>query len=354
MCSAFHTDFTPWASGKEGAGGAGGVARACRLPYVVDENRPLHVALFRYAGLLGRRGVHRTAVEVCRLLISLEPHGDPMGTLLCFDYYCLRSGGSETQPVELLLPFIARFEFRDTLQLPNFSYSTALARRMADGDSGAGSSESLSVAELQRLVSLTDPTALAAEQLAVRALALFPSMLPPLLAKIGAASEPAAISALGHSFFSDSASGAAESSSAPYASLLARLVEVYVERSAALHKQQAGWLAVQAQRVVGALDAASRADRTAFDDAAHAVRVRALVGEHVPESWSSVLLADFSDDVMALPADEMIGGNGQGGGAEGGDGAQDTPFHVDRGMHPLIAFFATMLPSAGAPPIHAE
>ena len=335
--SAFHPDFTPWASGKAGA-----AARACRLPYEVEENRPLHVALFRYAGLLGRRGVHRTAAEVCRLLISLEPRGDPMGTLLCFDYYCLRSGGCE--PVDLLLPFVARFSFRQTLMLPNFSYSTALARRLADGDSGAGSVEPLRLPELQRLVSLTDPTALAAEQLAARALALYPGMLSPLLQKVGAASDPVAVSALAHPFFSDSAE------SAPYSRLLTRLVEIYVERSAALHKPQVVWLVAQAQRVTEAMDAGGRSERSLFDDTAHAVRLQALTG--APDSWSSVLLADFSDDVQALPADEMIGGNPHAG--ERGGAQNDTPFHVDRGMHPLLAFFATMLPSSGAPPIHAD
>lgn len=338
MLTAFHPDFTPWASGKAGA-----AARACRLPYEMEENRPLHVALFRYAGLLGRRGVHRTAAEVCRLLISLEPRGDPMGTLLCFDYYCLRSSGC--QPVDLLLPFVARFTFRQTLLLPNFSYSTALARRLADGDSGAGSSEPLRLTELQRLVSLTDPTALAAEQLAARALALYPTLLSPLLQKVGASSDAAA-TVLAHPFFTDSAEVA------PYSSLLARLVEVYVERSAALHKPQVVWLVAQAQRVTEAMDAASQAERTLFDDAADRIRLRALTGGHVPDSWSSVLLADFSDDVQALPADEMIGANAHAG--ENGAGQGDTPFHVDRGMHPLLAFFATMLPSSGAPPLHAD
>eukprot|EP01043_Picozoa_sp_COSAG02_P029090 COSAG02_NODE_1795_length_10906_cov_5.562084_9_plen_350_part_00 len=336
---AFHSDFTPWASGKAGA-----AARASRLPYEMEENRPLHVALFRYAGLLGRRGVHRTAAEVCRLLISLEPRGDPMGTLLCFDYYCLRSSGC--QPVDLLLPFVARFSFRHTLLLPNFSYSTALARRLADGDSGAGSAEPLRLPELQRLVSLTDPTALAAEQLAARALVLYPTMLSPLLQKVGAASEVAAVAVLAHPFFSDSVG------TAPYSSLLTRLVEVYVERSAALHKPQVVWLVAQAQRVTEAMDAASQAERNLFNDAAHGSRLRALTGGHVPNSWSSVLLADFSDDVQALPADEMIGANAHAG--ENGAAQGDTPFHVDRGMHPVLAFFATMLPSAGAPPLHAD
>ena len=35
----------------------------CRLPYEAPSNRPMFQALFRYASQLGRRGVHRTAVE---------------------------------------------------------------------------------------------------------------------------------------------------------------------------------------------------------------------------------------------------------------------------------------------------
>jgi hypothetical protein len=203
---------------------------------------------------------------------------------------------------------------------------------------------------MQRLVALTDPTSLSPEELAVRALALYPSILPPVLDKAGAASDPAAIGALTHAFFDGAAA-----TSTPYSSLLARLVEIYVERSSALHKQQesAVWLATQAMRVTAAIDAASRSERAAFDDAVHAVRLLALTGEDVPDAWSSVLLADYSDDVTALPADEMIGGQG-GGGGEGREEGDDAPFHVDRGMHPLLAFFATMLPSAGRAPIHAE
>ena len=352
MERSFNADFTPWASGKQGLA----AGRACRLPYSVVENRPLYVALFRYAGLLGRRGVHRTAVEVCRLLLSLEPRSDPMGTLLCFDYFCLRSGGGVAASA-LLLPFVEKYQFRQVLQLPNFSYSVALAKRLGAVEAGTASTAAkaqgtaLRMSEMQRLVSVTEPTSLSPEELAVRALALYPSILPPLLAKAGAASDPAAIGALTHAFFDK-----AEAAETPYSSLLARLVEVYIERSAALHKQQesAVWLATQAMRVTAAIDASSRPERSAFDDAAHAVRLRALTGEDVPDAWSSVLLADYSDDVTALPADEMIGGQGQGGGGEGREEGEDAPFQMERGMHPLLAFFATMLPSAGAPAMHAD
>ena len=362
MERSFHSDFRPWSADGQPPNGM-----HCRLPYEAPSNRPMFQALFRYASLLGRRGVHRTAVEVLRLLLQLEPRHDPAAALLCFDYHCLRSA----QPDRLLLAFISRFSHRQTLLLPSYSYSAALALRLRGGDGGDDSTTD--VGQLQRLIEVAEPGGLSAAQLGVRALVLYPTLLPPLLAKLGANSEPGAVAALTHAFFDSAAS-----TDRPYSSLLARLVEVYVERSvsmtackrlfslgcaphtdgaviqAALHKQHASWLVSQAGRVTAALDAASSAERAALEGAAHAVRLRALVGDHVPASWSSVLLQDFSDDVMALPPDEMVGGAAQqDGGALGGAGDQNQPFHIDRQMHPLLAFFATMLPSSGGAPMGA-
>ncbi len=39
----------------------------------------------RYQQALSRRGLHKTALEVCKLLLALNP-GDPMGALFAIDY----------------------------------------------------------------------------------------------------------------------------------------------------------------------------------------------------------------------------------------------------------------------------
>ena len=51
----------------------------------------------RYAHALSRRGLHRTALEVCKLLLSLDAE-DPLGACLCIDYYALRAGQPEFVP----------------------------------------------------------------------------------------------------------------------------------------------------------------------------------------------------------------------------------------------------------------
>ena len=74
------------------------------------------------AGLLGRRGCHRTAAEISRLLLSLAPESDPCCSLLAFDYYCLRS----REPDTLLLPFVGRLvQHPSLLLLPSLWLETA-------------------------------------------------------------------------------------------------------------------------------------------------------------------------------------------------------------------------------------
>lgn len=46
----------------------------------------------RYQQALSRRGLHRTALEVCKLLLALNPL-DPMGALFALDYL---AGGWES------------------------------------------------------------------------------------------------------------------------------------------------------------------------------------------------------------------------------------------------------------------
>ena len=49
----------------------------------------------RYVVNLQKRGTNRTAFEFARLLLSLDPGGDPHGSLLYLDYLAVRSGMSE-------------------------------------------------------------------------------------------------------------------------------------------------------------------------------------------------------------------------------------------------------------------
>eukprot|EP00005_Dracoamoeba_jomungandri_P001679 CAMPEP_0174252178 /NCGR_PEP_ID=MMETSP0439-20130205/1762_1 /TAXON_ID=0 /ORGANISM="Stereomyxa ramosa, Strain Chinc5" /LENGTH=647 /DNA_ID=CAMNT_0015332679 /DNA_START=61 /DNA_END=2004 /DNA_ORIENTATION=+ len=60
-----------------------------RLQYQHEKNRSFFLAVFRFIEMLGKRGCSRTALEFCKLLLSLDPT-DPLALLLSIDYYSLR------------------------------------------------------------------------------------------------------------------------------------------------------------------------------------------------------------------------------------------------------------------------
>ncbi len=53
-----------------------------RLDYRRQENRAFFIAIFKHLANVGSRACHRTALEFCKLLLSLDPDNDPMGVLL--------------------------------------------------------------------------------------------------------------------------------------------------------------------------------------------------------------------------------------------------------------------------------
>jgi tetratricopeptide (TPR) repeat protein len=85
-------------------------------------NRLVFLPLFRYMQTLSRRGLHRTALEVCKLLLQLDPE-DPMGAFFLVDYYALRSRSysflTDLATGKSIDPEIS--------MLPNIVYSHALA-----------------------------------------------------------------------------------------------------------------------------------------------------------------------------------------------------------------------------------
>lgn len=95
-----------------------------RLDYRRQENRAFFIALFRHLNYVGSRACHRTALEFCKLILSLDPDSDPLGILLLIDFYALRS-----QQHSWLIYLVETWEkTRNLSQLPNMAYSMALAR----------------------------------------------------------------------------------------------------------------------------------------------------------------------------------------------------------------------------------
>lgn len=79
------------------------------------------------------RGTWRTAEEFARLLLALDPEGDPYQMRLCIDFISLKA----RQP-EHLLALVGHPALRELYaNLPNMAYSTALAYKQLDQDTAA-------------------------------------------------------------------------------------------------------------------------------------------------------------------------------------------------------------------------
>jgi len=94
-------------------------------------NRVFGECLVKYIDILGRKGCNRTALEFCKLLLSLDPVNDPFGVLLRFDYYAIR--GKE---YGLLTNFVKQMtketypeeKMSSLLIMPNFLFTIPLAK----------------------------------------------------------------------------------------------------------------------------------------------------------------------------------------------------------------------------------
>ncbi|XP_026727813.1 transcription factor 25-like isoform X3 [Trichoplusia ni] len=93
-----------------------------RLEYRYLENRPFHVAMLKYMYLLSSKGCHRTALEIAKMLLLLDP-SDPLAVLNVIDAMALRA-----REHEWLIEAIKYFDKqREAGLLYNIKYSLALA-----------------------------------------------------------------------------------------------------------------------------------------------------------------------------------------------------------------------------------
>lgn len=93
------------------------------MDYRRQENRAFFIVLFKHAQYLENRACSRTALEISKFLLTLEPANDPLAVILVIDYYALRS-----KQYEWLIQFFTEWEESHSLsQLPNMAYSYALA-----------------------------------------------------------------------------------------------------------------------------------------------------------------------------------------------------------------------------------
>ncbi|KAG0293734.1 Transcription factor 25 [Linnemannia gamsii] len=127
-----------------------------RLSFQEVENRSFFLALHRHIQFLGRRGCWRTAFEFNKLLLSLDPKRDELGSLLSIDFFALKA-----QEYVYLQKLYERLQEEHGLsQLPSFAYSIALAQFHLESAQGTAHDES--------------------SKLLQRAMILFPSAVPLL------------------------------------------------------------------------------------------------------------------------------------------------------------------------------
>uniref|UniRef100_A0A3Q3SU71 Transcription factor 25 (basic helix-loop-helix) n=1 Tax=Mastacembelus armatus TaxID=205130 RepID=A0A3Q3SU71_9TELE len=135
-----------------------------RLDYLRPENRAFYLALYKHMMFLEKRGCPRTALEYCKLILSLDPDSDPLCMLLIIDFLMLRSREYES----LLQLYQDWEEHRNLFQLPNFAFSTALCYFHLSQQEDMDPEES----HKQRCK---------ADQMLQNALIMFPGVLMPLL-----------------------------------------------------------------------------------------------------------------------------------------------------------------------------
>lgn len=93
-----------------------------RLDYKYMENRPFHVAMLKYVYLLSNKACHRTALEIAKMMLLLDPN-DPLALLALIDILALRA-----REHEWLIEAIRYFDHqREAKLLFNIKYSNALA-----------------------------------------------------------------------------------------------------------------------------------------------------------------------------------------------------------------------------------
>ncbi|KAK9803707.1 hypothetical protein WJX73_003923 [Symbiochloris irregularis] len=288
-----------------------------------EVNKPLFRALFLYAQSLGRRGLHATALEVCKLLLNLDWR-DPMGAVFIINYFAIRAHDytfvkryarkKANSPLDLVIPGFA-YSYALALFLNHKKASTQQSSKHKAGSSSRGASPS------QPQDDAEDNGETAHEQL-VRAALLYPLVLAQLIPRLqdqGVAKDGQWAAIMQRKLFaqaSDEGSGS-----------LGHLTALYVERHHSLWKvpEVLAWLKQAADEASSMDDEATdptldytitrnnAADgtSTAAGSSADAQQplqmatLRRLLHPPGDNIYSHLHLHDFSDVVQRLPEEEL-------------------------------------------------
>lgn len=290
-----------------------------RLRFDVIENRSIYVALFRYSQLLTRRGLHRTALEISKLLLNFDPENDPMGMLMLADSFALLSG-----EYKWIQEMKESYQYIPLQYFPNFAASAAVAVESTRlGISGIanreGSNRSKKADKNNSAGDAKQQATCQADELLLDALLTYPMLLKPLLTAIQDGSGVWADYRLyDEGWYGDGYED--------YGVLL-RMSRVYAERSKLLWNSTSNKdMLVRCARKAGEMDAAAgmgtnpatgRPSSAFVRDIAKHPRVarcralRAEAGNWLRSSglYQNVQIADFADSTTNLPA-ELLAGDG--------------------------------------------
>ncbi|XP_073315779.1 uncharacterized protein [Primulina huaijiensis] len=243
-----------------------------QLKYVHETNKPFFSLLFNHMKNMDRRGCHRSALEICKLLLSLDLD-DPVGSMFCIDYYSLRA-----EEYAWLEHFSEEYTGDNSLWLfPNFSFSLAVARFYLEQTESSNDGQ----VDARRAGSL---------DLMKQALMLHPSVLKKLVAKVPL-KDRMWTSVVEHSFFRSEELGNPS---------LDHLITIYIEKSYLI------WRLPDLQKLL--LDSARLVIETLKDQGSIArdwacVREEAFSSEN--NEYSHLLISDFSDATPTMPPDNL-------------------------------------------------
>ncbi|XP_067652237.1 ribosome quality control complex subunit TCF25-like isoform X2 [Haliotis asinina] len=235
----------------------------CRLDFRRQENRAMYLCLFRHLLSVGQRGCNRTALEFCKLLLSLDPDGDPMCVLLMIDFYALRA-----EQFSFIIRMYHEWEaHRNLTQLPNFAFSVPLA--------------------MFHVANQNQESTDAADNLLQSSLIMFPGILMPLLDKCSVNPDSAVTS---HPFF-----GPAAQNSQTVA--LKQLIALYIGRSFSCWKEPDAmtWLERNVKEVLARVD---RKDPLVED----ARQKRSIRYQGTPRNiYRHIIVSEIKDATAELP-----------------------------------------------------
>ncbi|KAJ9549279.1 LOW QUALITY PROTEIN: hypothetical protein OSB04_021822 [Centaurea solstitialis] len=246
---------------------------SCQLKYEHDTNKPIFTTLFAHMKNMDRRGCHRSALEICKLLISLDSD-DPMGALFCVDYFSLRA-----EEYKWLERFSEEYNSDNSLWLyPNFSYALAICRFYLERE------------ERSRETEMKSENKSTSSDLMKQALMLHPSVVRKLVAKVPL-KEQVWTKITNHGFFGTDQTGSAS---------LDHLINIYVERSYIIWRlpELHNFLKDTALSVIEKMET-SRSEAKDWE----CVRKEAFASDK--NEYSHLMVSDFSDSTPTIPPENL-------------------------------------------------